>query len=1113
MLKNQVVLLTTICNTGTGILYPCKYEQKDRMEHANYYIVLTNRHVLKDIGDNELKEDIKNLLKLQLYDNLGGKIDEKDILGIRAFCPKWKYDKNEDVAALLVIIKDLITIDLEINVFQGTLTDRSILYTEGYPGVLLDDEINQKLQFQGVAKSTFPENKRIGIFQITDDYHWYNNLQDKDLLDGMSGSPVYVESQGNIMLLGMNQSVSVMGSGQNPFKLVYYLRMEYIFECLRDYGCIIYQKTSETAYQIQWIHGMESEINNYTNNPTFFLIGGSGAGKSSFAKDFSYHGNCLLSTNDGQTTRTAVVYEYSIFCDKPRVIVDFMNQDQFCKKMSELQGAFPAIRIIRKVFEISQDIEKDELTFMKNCYHLITSLQIKSSEMKQLIQDIETCMEMKETHKMIPSQILIRTYEQLIEQLGRHIPVQLVKCLCDRKRLIDIRQSYQESYEKQYLSKEESQKLVENIITHLLKDIVEDEPELITAFEVILRDYLNEKINFYEYQKQCAMYLKENNVVLRYGNNFPQFRKKISSILNDIKSEYIEELLYVEGFFNIKEFGFLKTLNDKKENWWKILECQLFSNSPEEDLSESHTINIWKLTQSIYKQVHSQIKNAVEEEYGIKENRFEKLFSLPKINEQEKNQLRLCLQVYEGYSLTGIIHSVKVEDMVANNYAMLFLELKINKLRMIDTYGLDHIQGTASMESALYHHIYFASENLRIEFKDINVLYIKKLDSGKPDELRIILPCVRTVIPQAPIYCIFTGIDIFYKKPDELGAICWKNGNYEKTPKAIRYILSERGRKDLMGDKDEISKKNMYLVLKNNLIPYCGNNDLVQREYAFYKNNVTYIRKLMASIIMKEYSSLQIVDINIFKEKSENIKKDIQIFILDIFKKASVHTEGIHWKTIQANVKNICNNKRLGKSTLFRYQWNQRFHEAYAFVVGHQGMKIAQKFHISEEAIDAALRNVEESYLGTGDNLSKIDMIDNKSNFRIYLEEMYNSSSYKYNPFAITNQQEKEIILDKKLRKEFFKDVFDFAKGIKDNQELMNKFVDDFMDKLEIQIKNDNTDKIQNIIYLDPQFSKIIHRMRLDFTEKYIWDEKDKESATISFKDMLMACISNGKLF
>ena len=68
------------------------------------------------------------------------------------------------------------------------------------------------------------------------------------------------------------------------------------------------------------------------------------------------------------------------------------------------------------------------------------------------------------------------------------------------------------------------------------------------------------------------------------------------------------------------------------------------------------------------------------------------------------------------------------------------------------------------------------------------------------------------------------------------------------------------------------------------------------------------------------------------------------------------------------------------------------------------------------------------------------------------------------------------------------------------------------MDKLEIQ-KNDNADKIHNMIHLDPQFSKIICRMRLDFTKKYIWDEKDKESATTSFKDMLMACISNGELF
>lgn len=38
------------------------------------------------------------------------------------------------------------------------------------------------------------------------------------------------------IVLGMNQSVSVVKDGQNPFKHVYYLRMEYVLDCLREAG-------------------------------------------------------------------------------------------------------------------------------------------------------------------------------------------------------------------------------------------------------------------------------------------------------------------------------------------------------------------------------------------------------------------------------------------------------------------------------------------------------------------------------------------------------------------------------------------------------------------------------------------------------------------------------------------------------------------------------------------------------------------------------------------------------------------------------------------------------------------------------------------------------------
>lgn len=66
---------------------------------------------------------------------------------------------------------------------------------------------------------------------------------------------------------------------------------------------------------------------------------------------------------------------------------------------------------------------------------------------------------------------------------------------------------------------------------------------------------------------------------------------------------------------------------------------------------------------------------------------------------------------------------------------------------------------------------------------------------------------------------------------------------------------------------------------------------------------------------------------------------------------------------MRANVKSV-HNKKLGAWTSFRYQWNQRFHEAYAFIVTRDGEKIAQKFGVSENALEAALRNVEDLYLG-----------------------------------------------------------------------------------------------------------------------------------------------------
>lgn len=96
--------------------------------------------------------------------------------------------------------------------------------------------------------------------------------------------------------------------------------------------------------------------------------------------------------------------------------------------------------------------------------------------------------------------------------------------------------------------------------------------------------------------------------------------------------------------------------------------------------------------------------------------------------------------------------------MVSDEYAAILKDLHIGTLQFIDTCGLDHTGAADQQElkDRLYEACYYYNERGRIKLEDISVFYLKKLDSGKPDELRQILPSVREVFPAAPVYCMFT---------------------------------------------------------------------------------------------------------------------------------------------------------------------------------------------------------------------------------------------------------------------------------------------------------------------------------------------------------------------
>ena len=197
------------------------------------------------------------MVEFDIYDQNGNLIDMELISDIRLFVQDLSKNTStenlEDIAAFLIGFSSEIKIDLEIKIIWE---DKQLdtIYIEGFPKVLYDDEISSKIQLQGKYKKVFPENKKFGIFQIIDDYHWYSNFKDLKLFQGFSGGPIYSQKENTHFIVGLNQSVLNISDGENPFKLLYYYKMKYVLEYLREKGCIIFRKNQDCSASMRWIY-------------------------------------------------------------------------------------------------------------------------------------------------------------------------------------------------------------------------------------------------------------------------------------------------------------------------------------------------------------------------------------------------------------------------------------------------------------------------------------------------------------------------------------------------------------------------------------------------------------------------------------------------------------------------------------------------------------------------------------------------------------------------------------------------------------------------------------------------------------------------------------------
>ncbi len=994
---NNFVKIDTALSYTTGIIMNCQ----NIVGQDNLYLIITNRHLVDPLrkdtnfGNKKLAE-YKKYFKFKIY-------DERNILiPIEKITIKDMYISNsadikEDIMVFLVLIEGY-SLSLDTKIHINYKNDMEV-FTEGYPSVLLNDEISNRIRLGGILKIEDTSAQEVMRYAV-EEYHYYDKLSDLKIFSGFSGAPVKRKVNENEYLIGMNVSLPYQKKGENPFKLVYFIKIKSILNFLREKGVIIFELNEKSGIKIKWIHNENFDKDNRPKN--ILVLGGSGSGKSSFIKSFALHSNRIDASGDGQTTRCKVRYNYSIyqeFCAE----IKFLREEEFaCQRVEDI--FFDLISYVFTCYYdlFDEDIHKDKLLFFRRLYMCFD--KEKQDDFNYLKQEItEFIMKYDEYDLKERDQVIIEQYSKILQMIA------------------------EEKYQQYIPINKDSNRKNERILELLLKkeglfDIEE--------FRFLFVD--EDKKDMNECGEDCVVY-SIINLYMKGGSE--QVLLKYS--------DYIEQLIQEIVSGKIK-YGKIKSFFEE-------------------------------MYQLLLDKVKIYVKN-----YGISQSNHKISISNELYNDNELQILTECLKVNKVYekknSISALVKEVIINDSLANEYAMMFNEINCNNITFIDTRGLDHIEKGIEKEKILYKVFteekeqYEDEYGIKIEDGIDAVLYLKKLDSGRPMEISEIIPLIYKISPQIALYTVFTGIDIFYSSNEEK-IIDWNRAE-QYLPKSVEYIKSNEFYKLLYTELKarEPKREIIYKVLAKNVIAFCGD---YEKSKKFIESNKFNIKRLLKSIIMRENTSIDFVEENHNNQEIKRIKEKINKIIELLFEKASInefgntnapatcfkYTNGEKWDSDQYDY------GYYGYYADNRNRIDLCFNDAYNYVFAKQNVVVNELINEfdSKGKIDNILIGMKNMFIGRSKDLYKIwtkkdelfykqDNGDKDENFSDYIKKIFRENkgnklnidpfdirdNYFFNKFiyqiiSIKKIDEKESI---KKQKEIF---IEYINEEKQSYSLINK--------------------------------------------------------------------------
>ncbi len=1052
-MKN-LVFIETYNRHGSGIIFPC------RAKEENSYIVITNYHVIRDLNETSL--NIRDCVNLEFYDNRGRKIDIRYIKSIEIAYGE-VFDNENDIAALLVVLDEAVHIEFEDYVCFEILQEAQV-FTEGYPEVLNDSDVNRRLCLEGKRESTFPIMDKMGIYKLTDSIHWYKEYTDKELLDGLSGGPVYAQKRDINYLLGINQSLCNVGDGNNPFKIVYYIQIRQVFEWLREQGILLFEY-NYGKIQIEWIYHREKK----DQDITILLLGGSGAGKSSFVKEFLLHGREVNASGDGQTTRMDIYYQLSDYCEEPIVNIKVLTRDDFSRKLIKQTH----LNIIEYLFT-----NLFELPYIDLSMNMLGYVKIMLPQLECLLKVLR---ERKHNSQITEEE----KREKILENMKEII------CKDDETEQREIEILYDDIL-KMLASLSREEQITERQLSGILRredflqycEKMKWEGGAASGNQELLKDYicniLERKIGRETEKRPYKIDVFDVGNVCRGFFDIREFYYLKKSFENEIKQMYGEFSDAIKG-----RYHFYKEKTNEDE-----LELELEDDKPED-----------KPLKDYYERLYDKIISAIREYHFIDlDTQKNWKIHLDDMGKRERVFLELCLKVVKGRSLSGIVEKIKIEDSISNNYACMLKQKGIGKLCFIDTCGLDHIERGIGIKSHL-NQIFTEYKDNKIVFDSI--FYIKKLDSGRPTELERILPLLYNACPGKPVFCIFTGADIFYAGREELLVEReWCRYSYEQSkridenviPKSAAYFYENQSIVSKM-PCSEAWKGIIYHVVTENLIPFVADTR-IRNKTEYIISNRRYLKKLFEAILLDEWNAgyIDIEKIDKLMEKPEFIdalKEDI----CRMFYKASLADWNYkHHMTVNANVTRLLgknSENSMGYNGVSMDRWDCLLKTGYqeVFLEGNsKAVKMLSDHQIGSSQSESMFAKLKDNIIAM-DTRFRIADKERKSEFRKSFEQMYDKESgHKYNPFS---EEGKYIKLNNQIEKrEYLADVCDFTKGL-ERENIREPFVEIFRKEIRSYIKEQNKNRMKLLLQYRSDFKQKIYSV-IDEIEEIVGKDNNE---------------------